>query len=389
MCSTFGIRDFPIVNSVPVTPSLQAKLYEEIALDIQWGPKATEPTFIHDGAYANLGFLELLSPGASTTTLRLQGNSFSLISVQLCEPQHKSLLIQANQRDCSGEIVMGFKAAGSISESYVFLCIPILAKATTSPSVYLEALRMERLDGKPTSLLSVLPKDTHFISYSTCLQRLETSGTSTTQARVLVFTEGLAYPPASFAEIASMIVKPPPSGVQSLPAIQLPDSLVDTSQALLFTITTETEYTSLLRYSQYYPKGQPDSSQYRTDTLDSYKCVPLEPSKTVKDGKIIVDTDSGELLSQVLKDDTVGTPSQSRITPALVEKILAVCIAVILVSFVLFVIAYAVASMTTGNAETFFGILRHSIPTVAPIVFFSILLGVVGFVLGFALQSMI
>lgn len=151
----------------------------------------------------------------------------------------------------------------------------------------------------------------------------------------------------------------------------------------------EAEYKSLLRYSQYYPKAPPDS-KYREDNLNAYKCVPLEPSKNVKDGKIVVDTESGELLSQVLKDkEEVGEPSKSKITPAIVEKILAVCIAVVLIAFIFLILAYIIASMTTPNADSFFGVIKHHTGTIGPIVFFSTLSGVVCFVLGVFLYTMV
>ena len=391
MCSTFGIRDFPILNSVNVTPSLNASIYEEIPLDIQWAPKATEPRFIYDGQFANLGYMEYMDAGASQTTLRMNGNSFRLLSVQLCSPQHPSLLSKDKQSDCSGEIVMGFRAENSISESYLFLCIPILTRATQTVSSYLEALRIGRLDGKPTSLLSLLPStDKHFISYSTCLQRRESAGTTTKQVRVFVFTEGMAYPTANFTELVRKIQSPPVSGRLFLPAIQLPDGLVDKSQAMLFSITLDTDYKSLLRYSQYYSQGTPDSSQYRTDDLNSYKCVPLEPSQNVKDGKIVVDTESGELLSQVLKDkDDVGIPKRSKLSPAMIEKIIAAFLAFVLIVFVLLVAGYFITKFTTANADKFMGVIPQNMGTIAPILFFSMLSGIVCFVLGFLLYTML
>lgn len=391
MCSTFGIRDFPIQNSVNVTPSLNASIYEEIPLDIQWGPKATAPTFIYDGAYANLGYIEYLDSGASTTSLRLNGNSFGLISVQLCSPQHTTLLPRNKQSDCSGEIVLGFRAQNTISEAYLFLCIPILTRATQTLSTYLEALRLGNLDGKPTSLLSVLPPtDKHYISYSTCLQRREREGTSTKQVRVFVYTEGLAVPPANFQEIVNKVTRQAASGRIFLPAIQLPDGLVDKSQAMLFSISTETDYKSLLRYSQYYPEGTPESSRFREDTLNSYKCVPLEPSQNVKDGKIIVDTENGELLSQVLKDkDELGRPKRSKISPAMIEKIIAVFLAIILLIVVFLVVAYVITNFTTPNADSFFGVVKQNMGTIGPVFVFSMLSGVVSFILGFFLYTML
>jgi hypothetical protein len=390
MCSTFGIRDIPIVNSVNVTPSLNASIFEEIPLDIQWGPKATEPRFIYDGPYANLGYIEYLDSGASTTTLRLNGNSFGLISVQLCSPQHTTLLSREKQSDCSGEIILGFRATNTISESYLFVCVPLLTRPTQTISPYLEALRLGQLDGQPTSLLTVLPTDKHYVSYSTCLQRRERTSTTTQQVRILVFTDGLFYPSANFQEIVNKIQSPRPSGRIFLPAIQLPDGLVDKSQAMLFSITTETDYKSLLRYSLYDPKGVPDSSRFREDTLNSYKCVPLEPSQNVKDGKLIVDTENGELLSQVLKDkDEGGKPKRSKISPAMIEKIVAIFLAILALIVVFLVVFYIIANFTTPNADTFFGVIKQNTDTIGPVVVFSMLSGIICFILGFFLYTLL
>jgi hypothetical protein len=386
MCSPFGIRDFPILNSVPVTPTLNASIYEEIPLDIQWGPKATEPSFIYDGTYADMGFTEYFSSDPSTTTLRLNGNSFNLLSVQICAPKHTSLLPEDKQRDCSGEIILSFRAQNKISESYLLLCIPILTRSTTSPSIYLEALRTGRLDGKPTSLLSVVPKDQHYISYSTCLQKQDAKGTYANQVRVFVFTEGLLYPQDAFGEL---VKKTKRTGAPYLHEVVLPDGLRDKSQALLFSIATETDYKSFLRYSQYYPQGQPDSSQYRTDELNSYKCVPLEPSKNIRDGKLVVDTESGELLSEVLKEDDTGKSKRARITPAMIEKIIAFSIALIILTFVLLVLAYILSNMVTPNADNFFGVIKQNTGSISAVVFFSTLAGVVCFVLGVFLTTLL
>lgn len=382
MCSPGGLRDFPIVNSVPVMPSLNASIYEETALDIQWAPKATAPTFITDSSKMGQGYLEY--GGASSTTLRFNGNTFSLLSVQLCTPQHRTFLPQRLQQDVSGEIVLGFKANATIVESYVFLCVPIRMGATASPSTYLEALRQDRLDGKPTSLLSVLPSDTHFLSYSTCLQRRDATSTSTQNARVLVFSEGLVYPASNFLEITRKIVTPStvPGARTFLPTIQLPDGLVDKSEATLFSLTTETDYKSFLRYSQYYSKGQPDSSRQRKDPLDAYKCVPLEPSQNIKDGHIVVDTETGELLSQVVKEEETGVVKKSSLSPALIEKIIAVGVALGLIAFVFLILAYVLSNLVTPNADSFFGIVKSKAGTIAPIFFFSILVGVICYILG-------
>ena len=207
---------------------------------------------------------------------------------------------------------------------------------------------------------------------------------------MFVFTEGLAYPRANFEEMCRKITPSSVSGPISLPAIQLPDNLRDRTGATLFQITIEAEYKTYFRYSLYYPSGSRDSSRFRKDTLDAYKCVPLEPSQNIKDGQITVDTENGTLLSKVLEEkEEVGQPSKSKITPALVEKVLAVCIAVILIAFIFLILAYILASVTTPNADSFFGVIKQNTGTIGPVLFFSVLAGVVCFVLGFFLHTMV
>jgi hypothetical protein len=292
--------------------------------------------------------------------------------------------------DCSGELLLGFRAQNTISESYLFLCVPILTRSTQTLSTYLEALRLGQLDGKPTSLLTVLPSDKHYISYSTCLQRRERANTTTQQVRVFVFTDGLAYPGANFQEIVNKVQSPRPSGRVFLPTIQLPDGLVDKSQAMLFSLTTETDYKSLLRYSLYDPKGIPDSSQQREDDLNSYKCVPLEPSQNVKDGKIIVNTETGELLSQVLKDkEESGKAKRSKISPAMIEKLVAAFLAIIGLILVFLIVFYIIAYFSTPNADSFFGVIKQNMDTIGPVVIFSMLSGIICFILGFFLYTLL
>ncbi len=205
----------------------------------------------------------------------------------------------------------------------------------------------------------------------------------------MVYTEGLSYPNPNLTELARKRSGPSPTNPPVLPAMQMPDSLVKRTESQPTTISTQENYKTLLRYSQYYPTTRPDSSRYRTDRLDSYKCVPLEPSQNVKDGKIVVDTESGELLSQVMKDAELGEAREYKITPATVEKIIAVLIALILLALVLLVLAYILAYMTTPNADSFFGIIKQHIGTIAPVVFFSLLLGFIGFLVGVFLMYMV
>jgi hypothetical protein len=60
-----------------------------------------------------------------------------------------------------------------------------------------------------------------------------------------------------------------------------------------------------------------------------------------------------------------------------------------LLALVLLVLAYILAYMTTPNADSFFGIIKQHMGTIAPVVFFSLLLGFIGFLVGVFLMYMV
>ena len=101
-----------------------------------------------------------------------------------------------------------------------------------------------------------------------------------------------------------------------------------------------------------------------------------------------MDTDTGELLSNVLEDKDEPA-ARGRITPAMVEKLIAISIAIVILAFVLLVLAYIVSNMVTANADQFFGIIKQNSGTILPVVFFSTLVGVLCFVLGVFLTSLL
>ncbi|NBO61308.1 MAG: hypothetical protein EBU82_10105, partial [Flavobacteriia bacterium] len=92
--------------------------------------------------------------------------------------------------------------------------------------------------------------------------------------------------------------------------------------------------------------------------------------------------------SEVLKQKDDGKGTRARLTPAIVEQIIAVCVAIVLVLFVFLVIAYIITSMTTGNADEFFKVIKQNANVVPPIVFFSVLSGLICLMLGIFLRNL-
>jgi hypothetical protein len=369
-CPETGLKGFPIEVTIPVTPSLNASIAEDLILDIQWATKSTAPRFINskleEGDVNNTG---------SQTSLRIQGTQYYLRSVQVCQPLHTSLLDPNATSSCRAEIVFVFSSSGA----YATLCVPLLAGSTAEPSKYLEALRQDMLPGKPISLDTLLPSDLHYTHYTTCIQQIQSQQTVSRNLRVLVFTKGLVYPEASITELKRKI-----NG--GYPIVSLPDTL---QLGTPIKVGSDTDYKSFFRYGLYTPsKSNSGDSRIRVDSTDAYKCVPLLPQENVKNGVIKVDTEKGELLSQVLKDNNdVQAASTSGPTPADVEKLIAIFFGVSLGIFLLIIAAYAISLYTGTSTEPHpWLFLEMKIKETTPIYFIAMLVGIIGFVIGLLVQ---
>jgi hypothetical protein len=382
-CSPTGIRDFPIDNRVPVTDSLNKSIQEDFLLDIQWGKRSTAPQFTNANGLLNEG---RLGTDSQTTTLRLQGNSYNLLSVQLAQPQHASFLTAARSSATKAEFVLVFQTTAQIGEPYLFLCIPIVTLSTNSRPVYLEALRQDKLFGRPIGLDALLPSQPGFLSYSTCIQQRQRSVTSAVQVRVLVFVEGITYPEPLLQEIQARIPGQEDSAL-SFPTLILPDNLQGSSLTNRFVITSEIDYKALLRYG-IYSTAKPSQTGRRVDSTSSYQCVPLKPDRDIRNGQITIDTTTGRPLSNVLADKAADDADiqgpAAKVTPAQIEKAVSISLGIfILFCFALF-IAYLIILFTVKRpwADTAFSSIRSWFTTWGPLGIGALFMGIIGFLIG-------
>ena len=370
-CPATGIKDFPIQNNATITPTLNESIFEPSTLDIQWAKKGTVPAFQQN--YLTEG---IYSSGEQTTTLRLKGNSYTLKIVKLADPQHRSLLLEADKPLCIGEIVMVFESASALTEKFVFLSIPILNKPSTSLSPYLESIRLDRLPGRPISLSELLPTSKKYISYTTCLHQVISNKTNPVQAAVLVFTGGLFYPQAQLNELVKKSKVPLQLG-------PLFDGLMAKTNTVLFLIATEADYKNYLRSSELSRStANTTGLGERIDSTDSYKCVPLNPDETVRNNRLIIDTDKGVPLSQVLKDKK-DEQGEGKITPGMVERMIAVVLGTAAGIFILSIFAYIFSLVTSENADPAWPWLLERTRDLMPMIFVSMVVGIIGFLIGF------
>jgi hypothetical protein len=382
-CPATGIRDFPIQNNVTVTETLNQSIFEEASIEVQWAKRGTVPSFKYQGYFTE----GIYGSDGQSTSLRFRGINYTLQFAKLVKAQHTGFLSPELKPLAIGEIIMGFVSPTALTEKYVIFSIPILNKTHSSISAYLESIRQDKLPGRPIGLDELLPFSKDYTSYTTCLQQVTSGNTTAVQANVLVFRKGLLYPKGFLDEVVKKINIPGPNGrvVNSIipPDLgSLPEGLMVKTNTTAFSISTEDQYRSYLRSSALLESDKRIPGGRRVDSTDAYKCVPLNPDKMVKDKRLVIDTDKGVPLSQVL-DEKKEDSGEAQITPGMVERMIAVILGTVAGIFILAVVAYLFSRVTSQNADIAFPWILDKTQHLLPIVFVSLIVGVIGFLIGF------
>lgn len=365
LCPSTGIRDFPIQNNVKVNDDLILAVQESYLVSVQWAQRSDAPKIVDQ---QNLFFDEGAQHSAATnqTTLRLQGNSYTLQSIQVCKPQHTGFVRDADKPLVQSEIILSFSGSGSGAEKYVFFCIPVINKSTTKPNVYLTALINGRLPGGPISVGSIMPEKQGFLCYSTCLNQVKSGQSMATQARVFVFYEGILFNTGAASN-----------------NLLLPDNITASTMAIPFTLQNDVDFKNFLRSSDL-KTGKGDAAlNQRTDATSAYKCTPLNPDLQVKDGKITIDTQKGEVLSKVLETraaEVQGEIVKPGLTPGDIQKVIAIAFGIGFGLLILSLLAYFVSVYSTGE-DSFEGPVI-SIPEWFSSIGPTIGIAVIGFIFG-------
>jgi hypothetical protein len=422
-CPTTGIRDFPLLNSYTPSEELNQKIQETYLTDLRWSPRKNAPSFVEP-----LGsgiFNEGGSFSTSPTTFRLNGNEYTLIRAQFCDTLHTNFILPpANESKKQMEILLMFQnTSGDAQERFLTFCIPVLQTETAIQNEYIDALLENKLPGKPIPASSLLPPpgQQQFLSYATCLSTTGAQKTSRVFMRVFYFIKGLFLTTGKIQEIQgrrlgvsisrlrlqndlpSLMIQiqriqnltgiPPPnintvaSGINYILSLPLPkpqllgSAIAQRQNQLLTRISDEPSYLSFLVYSQITTTAK-EATPIRSDSTDSYKCVPLNPSTNLKGGRLEVNLDTGELLTQVLEKNEVRQKESPGLTPGQVEKIVGIALGVIFGTLVLCIFAYLLArSTSTGFEQPVFEI-PNWLKTMTPLLFVGVIAGVIGYFIG-------
>ena len=334
-CPTNALSSFPVERSVTATELGYESVTEPVAMDFQWAPRSTEPSYLNkEGADAIID--EVGGGNTSRSTLRYRGVTYTINSVQLTNATHKSWIApQSAATSNTADMILTFSTTtDAIQYKYIVIVIPLLFGSDIVPTPnYIRGLATSyaKTEGNPTgappySLESIMPTDKHamFAYYSTCLKGYVDQKTP---EKVYVFISVTGVPVSTTimnqiksgrGQVAFPNYDPPfMSRLEKLNKLQQ----VDTTA---FPFASYVQTTSDLLNAQAIQASFKDVSlATREDTLDSYKCVPLDPDRNIEEGKIQVDVESGELLSDVIKErDAVRAADQVKggMEPGRLEK---------------------------------------------------------------------
>lgn len=298
-CPSGAITRFPLQLSATITDLLYDGVSEPITMDIQWAARSTPPMFVDPKMDSKTD--EVGAGNTNLTTLRFKNNNYTVSSVQFIKASHTSWLLPLSSQALNKEdIVITFSTSNSTYQySHITFVIPILRNSTSTNPTYLNGLSDPNTNG-PFSLQSCFPSNSRarFAFYAICLAGY--SSTSPSQnAYVFVSTDGINVSSALMTKILSIrggtdFGSYSPSYLNRLSGTS---TIVGYTTFSKYVMST----TNLLNFNDFkriYPQVE---TSVRQDDTSAYQCVAIDPDSAIVDGKLSVNVNSGEVLTDVLE----------------------------------------------------------------------------------------
>lgn len=385
-CSQYSLQSFPVGLTFPVTPSLYTSILEPISLDFQWSTRTTGANF----TATQTGRID----EPTSSTLRYSGKTYTLDSVQLTDPTHKSWIIPSNnQQNNYEDIIFTFVSGNLVSGSseHITIVIPIIRVPLTTDPAYFTSFGTT--NNSSVSLSSLIPKGstTTFAYYSTCAQ---STGLGTPNQNILniISVDGLPVVDVTMARIKTIFMNQtslqtyggyvPPITVNYL------NTPVVISSSAIFTVNVN----STNNISVPPTAGAGPITVPVEETTDAYKCVPFDPEEQIVNGKIKVDPKNGKVLTQVQDDRKKLIQSyDTNLTPSVYSKYVATALAFFFTVIVIMVIIYVligamVGPSVVGHGGGFFSGMYKNLTNVPAFLIIGLLCGFIGFMIGMVIK---
>lgn len=236
----------------------------------------------------------------------MNGIQFTVRQVRLCKPKQEGLASVAGNPVAEFQI-WGFPvgAVNSVLELAV-LIVPLFQKPSETES---GRSILSVATGNSASLDSCIPSNAEVVKYTTCI---ETNTNSTVKISVAYWTNGAqitqemlrtlppTLPPAGipdvfgFRVLSSFVQFADEKKTKGQRQYQISQSVLQPYTNSVSLSTTTPEFRNAFRIIQNFEKKTGRGSQ---DT-SAYKCVAIDRTRDIKDGKLLIDPSSGRRLDE-------------------------------------------------------------------------------------------
>lgn len=292
-CNPNALQSFPIGVSIPITYDLYYSVRQPLSFDFKWGTRTTPPHFTS----STNGLLD----ETDTSTVRYNGYTYRLESVQLTDPTHKRWIIPSDVQINNWEdivLTFSYSVLGSNTTDYLVVIVPIIRVPQAADPSYLTSIGTTGAS-QQISLSSVIPSgsSTTFAYYATCTRGL--GGNVAQNILNIVSVDGLKVTDVSMARIKTVFKN---STTLTTYGGYTPPLAINYSNTPTTLTTSDNFRQHVNTTSNILVPPSAGSNPNPTpidEPLEAYKCVPFDPESQVVNGKITIDPSTGKLLSTV------------------------------------------------------------------------------------------
>ncbi len=368
-CPSTGNQSFPIGLEPGVVPTqdLYTSLKSPVSVEFTWSSRTNAPIFLNQAK----GLLD--EGGSNQSSARFQAMDYSLLSAQITNATHNSWIVNADAKNANRlDIVCIFKSRLADTQfPYIFVVIPIISMDSASPeSNYLLALAGLCGDRKIHSLEDALPPPDRrdYVNYITCLNP------NGENALVLFFMNGRYASLKTTNGIYEMSGRGPTT---PWPSLEVPTNITLSTPSTL----NSDKFNKSVRVGTLISR-EVRGGQFRIDDTNAYTCVVMDPDKDIKDGKFLIDTNTGNPLplNSVLAERESVRRFEipiSGLSPGVLEQAVAIFLGSLLGLVLLFMIIYFYLDWKNGG-----GAAPSWFSKISGIVLSAGLFGFIGFLIG-------
>lgn len=351
-CPANGLQSFPIeISGFSPSRELYNSVIEPLNFSLNWGTSTDIPEF---SQAASVQSGELFHESFNSTKLTYNSATYTLLSVQITTNTHSNWLslttseaINTNNQE---DIILTFINTVDSSPNFIILVNPIIRiDRPIQSSAFLTAFANQTLASVgPASLFPNISTQ-RYAYYTTC-SKLSSVGLMNTL--VVINIQGLL--------VWKNIIDSIKSKYNTQRGISFPNyvpAYYGMFSATPTTITNQIMFKSNVLVSKGYSSSiQTPPKPIQQIVTDSYKCVPFNPETDISGGALYIDSTTGtpmtnEIARRQKEKDEYNSKYASKIPFTIIEKYTKIFTIIVFSVVFLFIIIYAILSLTAGESQ--------------------------------------